>query len=197
METFLIAGLGNPGKSYAGHRHNIGFMVADALSKRWGRTFNQKRSKADFNDGTFAGQRVIIAKPQTYMNLSGTSIGPIAEYFKVKPDHILAICDDLDIPTATIRLRAGGGSGGHNGLKSLAANLRTQDYPRLRIGIGRPPLEAELGRNGELVTAHVLSSFTPEERGRIIESIDQAILIVERWITDGIDATMNEANQGG
>ncbi|MCS6803173.1 MAG: aminoacyl-tRNA hydrolase [Chloroflexota bacterium] len=193
----LVVGLGNPGKRYAHNRHNVGFMVVDAFAERHGLRFSRKRGKAEIADGAIGEQRVLLAKPQTYVNLSGEAVQALQAFTKLEPERILVVCDDLDLPLGTLRLREQGGSGGHNGLKSIAQRLGTTKFPRLRIGIGRPPEEERLGRRDEIVTAHVLGNFSSDERVIINEAIARAVAAIETAILEGIPAAMNRFNQPG
>ena len=139
-EPLLVIGLGNPGPQYAKTRHNIGFMVADLLADRLGATFKvHKRSGAEIVTSTVGQRQVVLAKPRTYMNESGSHVGPLAKFYSVPPADVIVIHDELDIDFGRIRLKLGGGEGGHNGLRSVANALGTKDFQRVRIGIGRPP----------------------------------------------------------
>ncbi|HRF95631.1 MAG TPA: aminoacyl-tRNA hydrolase, partial [Aggregatilineales bacterium] len=152
-ERFLIVGLGNIGKEYATTRHNIGFWVADELARRYDMTFGKKERKAVCADGIIKDQRVIIAKPQTYMNLSGEAVRSLVDFYKIPLNQIIVIHDDLDLALGTLRIRANGSAGGQNGVKSIIQHLGTQDFARVRCGIGRPP-----GRLDPAV--YVLQPFT-------------------------------------
>ncbi len=184
--TALITGLGNPGRKYARNRHNVGFMAVSRLALRHGLRFARQKGKAKIARGTVAGQRVILAKPHTFMNLSGTSVARLAHFFKVSPDRVLVLYDDLDLPLAQLRLRPGGGSGGHKGVKSVIEQLGRQDFPRLRIGIGRPA-------HGDPVD-YVLQDFTADEWIDMDATLDRAVAAVEHWLMHGIDAAMNTFN---
>ncbi|GIW06127.1 MAG: peptidyl-tRNA hydrolase [Dehalococcoidia bacterium] len=197
LYCMLIVGLGNPGKEYAQTRHNVGFMVIEALAERHGLRFQRKHGKAEVADGLIAGQRVLLAKPQTYVNLSGEAVNVLRRFTRLAPERILVICDDLDLPLGTIRIREQGGSGGHNGLKSIAHHLGTTRFPRLRIGIGRPPAEERLGRDDDLVTAHVLGNFTADERVIINSAIARAVAAVETAVVEGVQTAMNRFNEPG
>mgnify|MGYP001441037417 FL=1 len=144
---FLVVGLGNPGKQYAGNRHNVGAMVADVLAGRLGAGFKSHKASADVVEGRLGARRVILAKPRSYMNLSGGATAALAKFFSVVPARVIAVHDELDLPPSTIRVKQGGGEGGHNGLRSISASLGTKDYLRVRFGIGRPP--------GQIGRAHV------------------------------------------
>lgn len=193
----LIVGLGNPGKEYAQTRHNIGFMVVDALAERHGLRFSRKHGKALVADGTLGERRVLLAKPQTYVNLSGDAVQVLAGFAGVEPERILVVCDDLDLPLGVIRIREHGGSGGHNGLKSIAQRLGTTRFPRLRVGIGRPPDEERLGRDDERVTAHVLGNFSSHEHSIIKEAIARAVAAIETAVIEGVQTAMNRFNEPG
>src|SRR5919107_1001932 len=139
---WLVVGLGNPGREYAGHRHNVGFLVADLLAKRLGTKFGRaRRAHAEVAEGRlgYGGPKVILTKPLTYMNLSGGAVSQLANFFKIPVDTIVAVHDELDVPFGQIRAKRGGGEGGHNGLRSMSKSLGTKDYARVRFGIGRPP----------------------------------------------------------
>ena len=185
----LIIGLGNPGRKYARNRHNIGFMALDRLARRHGLAFTRQKGKAKITNGAIGGQRVILAKPQTYMNLSGQSVAALAKFFKIPAEQIMVIHDDLDLAPASLRLRPGGSSGGHRGLKSIIENLGSQDFARTRIGIGRPT-------HGDPVD-YVLKNFTADEWIDMDRTLDRAIEAIEHWLAHGIDSTMNIFNQQG
>lgn len=189
-ERYLLVGLGNPGREYQNTRHNIGFRCADAFTRAHGLAYeSKKRSKAIVAEGTVAGQRVLVAKPQTYMNLSGSAVQGLAAFYKIPPQRILVIYDDLDLPAATLRVRSKGGSGGHRGMTDIIRRLGTQEFPRIRFGIGRPP--------GRMDPAdYVLQRFSPEEEPAIAEAVERAIAAVEIWLRDGIEAAMNASNAG-
>jgi PTH1 family peptidyl-tRNA hydrolase len=184
---FLIVGLGNPGAQYERTRHNIGFRVLEALAARHGLAFGKIEHKAQIASGTIAGQRLLLAKPLTYMNLSGESVAPLTRFYKIEPPSILVVCDDLDIPLGTLRIRKTGSSGGQNGLKSILERLGTQEIARVRCGIGRPP-----GRMDP--AAYVLTPFKGDEEISAVELTDRAVKAAETWLTDGIEAAMNRYN---
>ena len=178
-DPWLVVGLGNPGPSYAGHRHNVGFMVADLLAERAGGRFKAHKGRADVVEGRLAGQRAVLAKPKTYMNLSGGPTASLRDFFKVPLDRIVVVHDELDIPFADVRLKQGGGEGGHNGLRSISASLGTRDYLRVRVGVGRPP-----GRTD--AADHVLKDFSPTERKELPWLLDAAADAVELVVRDGL-----------
>jgi PTH1 family peptidyl-tRNA hydrolase len=187
-ERYLVVGLGNPGREYQNTRHNVGFRCADALVKAHGLAFDaRKKSKAKTADGLIAGKRVLVAKPQTYMNLSGSSVQGLATFYRIPAEHILVIFDDLDLPLGTLRIRQKGGSGGHRGLTDIIQRLGTQDFPRIRFGIGRPPGKMD-------PAAYVLRPFDQAETTLIQGTVERAVKAVETWLTDGIDIAMNRYN---
>ena len=187
-DRYLIVGLGNPGPEYDQTRHNVGFRCVDALAQAHGLAFDQKKkSKARTADGLIAGKRVLIAKPQTFMNLSGTSVQGLAAFYQIPPRNILIILDDLDLPLGTLRIRPKGGSGGHKGLTDIIRRLGTQDFPRIRVGIGRPP-----GRMDP--AAYVLRRFDQDDAPIIGPAVDRAVKAVEVWLVEGIETAMNRYN---
>jgi PTH1 family peptidyl-tRNA hydrolase len=187
VQFTLIVGLGNPGRKYARNRHNAGFLAIDRLARRHGLSFARRKGKAKIAEGKIAGQRVILAKPQTYMNLSGESVAALVRFFKIPACRALAVYDDLDLPLARLRLRPEGGSGGHKGLKSVTERLGTQAFPRLRIGIGRPV-------HGDPMD-FVLQDFTVDEWIDMDAALDCAVKAIEHWLLYGIDAAMNVFNR--
>ncbi|WP_225845295.1 aminoacyl-tRNA hydrolase [Streptomyces sp. HPF1205] len=189
---WLVAGLGNPGPEYAGNRHNIGFMVADLLARRMGGTFKRaQKAQAQVVEGRVgppgpAGRRVILAKPMSYMNLSGGPVTALKEFYKVPTEQIVAVHDELDIDYGTLRLKLGGGDNGHNGLKSITKSLGP-GYLRVRAGIGRPP-----GRMD--VAAFVLKDFSSTERKELEWFVDRAADAVEALITEGLERAQSTFN---
>ncbi|HWS93075.1 MAG TPA: aminoacyl-tRNA hydrolase [Mycobacterium sp.] len=187
-EPLLVVGLGNPGDNYARTRHNLGFMVADLLAGRLGSKFKaHKRSGAEVVSGRLAGHSVLLAKPRCFMNESGRQVGPLAKFYSVAPADIIVIHDDLDLEFGRIRLKLGGGEGGHNGLRSVAAALGTKDFQRVRIGIGRPP-----GRKDP--AAFVLENFTATERPEVPTICEQAADATELLIELGLEAAQNRVH---
>jgi len=194
----MIVGLGNPGPEYALTRHNVGFQTLDVLAERHGLGFDrfQKRARLGIGQLALRGDpesprnsvyRVVLAKPMTYMNASGEAVGPLAAFYKIAPQDILVVCDDLDLPLGKIRLRPGGGSGGQKGLASISKALGTEEYPRLRVGIGRPPGQME-------PTDYVLQKFSAGQEKEMAFVRDRATDAIETWLTDGIEAAMNQYN---
>lgn len=190
----IICGLGNPGSEYAEHRHNLGFMVVDALATAWGVSFTQTKFDGLFCVSRREPESVLLLKPQTFMNRSGDCLAPTARFQKVPPEHVLVVHDELDLPLGTVQLKRGGGSGGHNGLKSIASALGGADFARLRMGIGRPAVSP--GRPPEsAVVAHVLAPFSREEAGSVGPMIDAGVTRCEAWATLGLDRAMNQFNR--
>jgi PTH1 family peptidyl-tRNA hydrolase len=186
-DWLLIVGLGNPGREYAGNRHNVGFDCVDLLAEKHGISLDKSQHKARLGMGQVAGRHAILLKPQTYVNDSGEAVGAVARYYKVAPGDVLVIYDDLDLPQGTIRLRPGGSSGGHNGIKSIIEHLGTQAFPRVRIGIGRPPGRME-------PKDYVLQDFSAAEREAMAEVFDRVVDAVETFVRDGIREAMNRFN---
>jgi PTH1 family peptidyl-tRNA hydrolase len=187
----LIVGLGNPGRSYASNRHNIGFICLRYFARALAIKFNQKKGLARIGTGVVVGNKVVLARPQTFMNNSGQSVSRLLRKFKVSPKDLLVIHDDLDLPLAKIRISSGSGSGGHKGINSVIAELGTQEFTRIRVGIGRPanPTPTE-----DDIIAYVLSDFTPQERKAIslvIPRVSEAILCL---LTEGLTTAMNRFN---
>ncbi len=183
---FLIVGLGNPGGRYSTTRHNIGFMVLDHLAKRWSVKLDSIGFYSIWGRGRVAGSDVVLAKPQTYMNLSGRAVAALSGALAVGPESIIVVCDDCDLPLGRIRIRKRGGSGGHRGLGSIIEHLGSDDFPRVRVGVGRP-------KEGELAD-YVLSPFEREEAPVVEETIERAALSIEAIIEHGIDYSMNRFN---
>jgi PTH1 family peptidyl-tRNA hydrolase len=183
-ERWIIAGLGNPGPEYAGNRHNAGHMVVDLLAERMGARFKAHRSRNEVADGRLAGIPVTLAKPRTYMNTSGGPVAALASFYKVPPERLVIVHDELDIPFGTVRLKLGGGDNGHNGLRSITKSLGTNAYNRVRIGIGRPP-----GRMD--AAAFVLRDFSTTERKELPLLIDRGADAVEMLLSKGMAATQN------
>jgi PTH1 family peptidyl-tRNA hydrolase len=185
--VFLITGLGNPGREYRGNRHNIGFMMLDHLADQLGVKLSRLQSKALVGSANLDGRRVILAKPQTFMNLSGDAVGALVRFYKVPLEHLLVAHDDLDLPLGTLRMRPGGGSAGQKGLGSIIQKLGTQDFPRLRLGIGRPP--------GRMDAAdYVLQDFSPAERDMLEAGLSRACAAAQVFVREGLEAAMNQYN---
>jgi PTH1 family peptidyl-tRNA hydrolase len=182
----LIVGLGNPGREYRYNRHNIGFMAVERLAAAYTIHMSRVQNRAIVGSGTVADRPVILARPQTYMNRSGDAVGSLANYYKLEPADILVIYDELDLSFGTLRLRKSGGPGGHNGMRSIIQHLG-QGFPRLRLGIGRPP-----GRMPP--AAYVLQDFSPADRPIVDDMLDEAVRAVETFLRQGIDLAMTRHN---
>ena len=183
----LIVGLGNPSQKYEGTRHNVGFTVIDVLAEEYHITVNSNHHKALCCKGWIAGESVLLAKPLTYMNLSGESVRPLADYYKVEPEDILIIYDDISLEPGKIRVRAKGSAGGHNGMKSIIQHLGTEAFPRVRLGIGEKPAQMDLAD-------YVLGHFNKEEQALMKEAAQTAVEAVTCYIEHGIAETMNRYN---
>jgi peptidyl-tRNA hydrolase, PTH1 family len=183
-EPVLVVGLGNPGPRYAGNRHNVGFLVVDELAARVGGKFKAHKGGAEVLECRLAGRRVALAKPRSFMNVSGGPVVATARFYKVPPDNIVVVHDELDLPYPTIRLKLGGGENGHNGLRSISKSLSTRDYLRVRFGIGRPP--------GRMDPADfVLRDFSATERKELAVSVDHCADAVEALVGKGLEAAQN------
>ena len=185
---YLIVGLGNPGNKYAGTRHNIGFSAITYLSDRFRISLNQNKHKAIFGTGYIGSEKVILAMPQTFMNLSGESVRPLADFFKIPPSNILVIFDDISLDVGQLRIRKKGSAGGHNGIKSIIQHLGTEEFPRIKIGVGEKP-------QGWDLADHVLARFPEEQEETVRQSLLDATDACEKIIEDSIEAAMNIYNQ--
>ncbi|MEE1788890.1 aminoacyl-tRNA hydrolase [Streptomyces sp. SP17BM10] len=183
---WLVVGLGNPGEQYARNRHNIGFMVVDLLAQRMGAKFKAHKSRAQVAEGRLVGKRVVLAKPMSFMNLSGGPVTALRDFYKVPAAGIVAVHDELDIDYATLRLKLGGGDNGHNGLKSITKSLGP-DYHRIRCGIGRPPGRME-------VADFVLKDFSSTERKELDWFVDRSADAVEALLTEGLERAQGTYN---
>jgi PTH1 family peptidyl-tRNA hydrolase len=183
-ERWLVAGLGNPGPEYAGTRHNAGYMVADLLAERMGVRFKAHRSRNEIAEGRLAGVPVTLAKPRTYMNLSGGPVAALSAFYKIPAERIVVVHDDLDIPFGSVRIKFGGGDNGHNGLRSITQALGTNEYIRVRLGIGRPP-----GRMD--AATYVLRDFSAAERKELPFVIDRGADAVETVLSKGVAVAQN------
>ena len=181
---WLVVGLGNPGPTYAGNRHNVGFMVLDLLAERVGARFKAHKGRADLVEGRLAGSSALLAKPKCYMNESGGPVASLRSFFKVPLEQIVVVHDELDIPYGAVRLKRGGGDNGHNGLRSLTSALGSRDYLRVRVGIGRPP-----GRQDP--ADFVLKDFSATERKELGFHVDRSADAVEALLTGSLEAAQN------
>jgi PTH1 family peptidyl-tRNA hydrolase len=183
----LITGLGNPGSKYAGTRHNIGFMVAERLAQGHGIALKKKGHQGIYGVGRVAGRETTILLPQTYMNLSGVSVGSACKSLAVDPGDLIVIHDDIDLPFGVLKIKTGGGHGGHNGIRSIREVLGSGDFIRVKVGVGRP----EAGGD---VAGHVLKVFSAEERGKLDNVVDNSTKAVETILLQGVPIAMNEFN---
>jgi PTH1 family peptidyl-tRNA hydrolase len=186
-QGYILVGLGNPGRQYGATRHNVGFMLIDRLAVRLEAGGMRLQSKALVTTARYDGRKILLAKPQTYMNLSGQSVHGLANFYKLPLERLLVAHDDLDLPFGTLRVRPGGGAGGQKGVASAIEQLGSQDFARLRIGIGRPP-----GRMDP--SDYVLQAFSSEEQKVLAGILDRATVAVLTFITDGLQTAMNRVN---
>lgn len=189
-DLWLVVGLGNPGPAYAGNRHNVGFLVADLLAERVGGRFKAHKGRADLVVGHLAGQRMLLAKPKSYMNTSGGPVASLRDFFKVPLERIVVVHDELDLPYGVLRLKAGGGDNGHNGLRSLTSALGSRDYLRVRVGIGRPP-----GRQDP--ADYVLKDFSAVQCKELAFHLDRAADAVEALLTGPLEVVQNTFHVDG
>lgn len=184
---WLVAGLGNPGQKYANTRHNMGFLTVDLLAEREGVKLNKVKFKSAYNMMNLAGAKCLVMKPQTYMNLSGEAVGEAARFYKIPPERVLIIYDDVSLPVGKLRVRPAGSAGGHNGIKSIIAHLGTQDFPRIKIGTGAP------GGDGDMID-WVIGVPSQKDREVLLESFRRAIEAAECIIGHGCQKAMNDFN---
>ncbi len=185
---FLIVGLGNPGRDYVGTRHNMGFEAIDAICAKFGITINKEKFRAQVGEGRIAGEKVMVIKPQTYMNLSGESVREFRDFYKLEPEEILVIYDDISLPTGKMRIRERGSAGGHNGIKNIIYQLGTDVFPRIKIGVGKPDHPDFDCKD------YVLGKFSKEETEVLIKTVVRAADAVETFIKDGTGKAMNQFN---
>ena len=186
-DPWLVVGLGNPGPAYSGNRHNVGFRVVDVLAARMGGRFKAHKTRAEIVEGRLQGQRVVLAKPRSYMNYSGGPVAALMDFFKVPVESLVVIHDELDLPYGGLRLKLGGGDNGHNGLKSVRRSLGSGEFNRVRFGIGRPP-----GRMN--TSAFVLRDFGAAERNDLDVLVDRAADAVESLVTEGLESAKGTFN---
>ena len=189
VEDFMkvIVGLGNPGKNYDMTRHNVGFMVIDKIAEAYDIRVDRLKFKALVGEGRIQGEKVLLMKPQTYMNLSGESVQELLSFYKVKKEDLIVIFDDISLKLGSTRIRLKGSAGGHNGIKSLIAHLGSDEFQRIKVGIGEKP-------DGWDLTDYVLSRFTKDEKNALKKGIDRAQLALELMLKDGPQAAMNQTN---
>lgn len=184
---FLLVGLGNPGREYRENRHNVGFMVIDNLAESLKVNLTRVQNKALVGTGVIGDAKIVLAKPQTYMNLSGEAASGLIRFYKIPVENMMVIHDDIDLPFGMLRLRPGGGSAGQKGVQSIIDRLGTQEFPRMRVGIGRPP-----GSRGG--AGYVLKNFSSMEQKELVYVVENAVLAARLFITDGLEAAMNRFN---
>ena len=184
---YIIAGLGNPGGKYENTRHNVGFEVIDILADRMGICVDEKKHRALCGKGVLEGEKVVLVKPQTFMNLSGESVRSAADYYKVEADHIIVVFDDISLEPGMLRVRGKGSAGGHNGIKNIIAHLGTQEFPRVKVGIGEKPRGMDLAD-------YVLSHFSKGEKEAMEEAYKEAAAAVAVMVGQGMDEAMNRFN---
>ena len=184
---YIIAGLGNPTREYEKTRHNVGFEVIDVLADMLGTTVEEKKFKGCYGRGIIGGEKVLLLKPQTFMNLSGESIRAASDFYKVDPEHIIIIYDDISLDVGQLRIRKKGSAGGHNGIKNIIAHLGTQEFPRIKVGVGDKPKKMDLAD-------YVLSRFSKEDRAAMEDAFKAAAKAVEVMITEGMYTAMNQFN---
>jgi len=185
---FLIVGLGNPGAEFSHNRHNVGFMLLDCLADRLGESFSRLESNSLLTKTKYQDKRLLLAKPQTFMNLSGQAVSRLVKYYKIPLESLLIVYDDVDLPLESIRIRPNGGAGGHKGVASIIERLGTKDFPRLRLGIDRPS-----GRKN--AAAHVLQNFTKEENEFLEVTLKRAVDAVLLFVSAGLETAMNKYNE--
>ena len=184
---YIIVGLGNPSKQYEGTRHNAGFMTLDVLADRYNIDISEKKHKALCGKGVIEGNKVVLLKPQTFMNLSGESVRAAADFYKVAPEEIIVIYDDISLEPGQLRVRKKGSAGGHNGMKNIIAHLGTQDFPRIRVGVGEKPAGMDLAD-------YVLGRFSKGERELLEEAYKEGAQAAVAILCDGIESAMNQFN---
>ena len=189
---FLIVGLGNPGREYEATRHNVGFLVVDALAAQSRINLSANKFEGEYGQGSLEGQKVALLKPQTFMNLSGASVAPAAKFYKVEPEQLVVIHDELDLGFGRIQVKVGGGTGGHNGLKSIVDRLGVQDFVRIRIGIDKPVAQ---GQGQKDVAGWVLSPFPKDQRSLLDEVVKKAADAARGVVGMGAAKAMNEFNR--
>jgi PTH1 family peptidyl-tRNA hydrolase len=190
----LIVGIGNPGSEYAGNRHNVGFWTVNRLARRHHLDFKHSRT-ASVAEGMVEGHRVVIVKPRTFVNRSGDAVGPLLKKHRFQPQQLLVVYDELDLPSGAVRLRPKGSAGGHNGMKSIIGAIGSNDFPRIRIGIGRPTLVGEPTWEPEVVARYVLGNPPADERRTLEDAADYAASAIETAITDSFERAMNQFNR--
>lgn len=186
-EMKVIVGLGNPGTEYVGTRHNVGFETIDRLADAWSIDVTQPKHKGSMGQGMIAGQKVLLVKPMTYMNNSGECVSAVANFYKLSPEDVIVIYDDINLDVGQLRIKERGSAGGHNGMKSIIAHLKSEEFTRIRIGVG-------MKREGQNLVNHVLGKFPKEQQEMIAEGMDDAVKAVEMILSDSVTKAMNTYN---
>jgi len=190
----LVVGLGNPGKAYARNRHNVGFHCLNYFAKLHSIHFDRRQCQARIGTGELGGEKLLLAKPRTFVNLSGKAVGCLLSKHNVPLSDLLVIHDDLDLPLGKIRLRPGGGSGGHKGMKSIISVLKSEEFPRLRVGIGHPQVEGLSNTDEDVIVSYVLSDFTPQEEELIKPVIASVAEAIDCFLNQGMEVAMSRFN---
>jgi len=190
----IIVGLGNPGKDYAHNRHNIGFRCLNYFTRLYSIRFDHRQCRARVGIGEIADDELLLVKPGTFVNLSGKAVGCLVSKHSIPLNDLLVICDDLDLPLGKIRLRQSGGSGGHKGMRSIISALGSEDFPRIRVGIGRPEIEEITSTDEDIIVNYVLSNFTPGENEVIESAIAAVAEVIDCFLTQGIEVAMSKFN---
>jgi PTH1 family peptidyl-tRNA hydrolase len=193
-DRWIVVGLGNPGPAYSHNRHNVGYWTVNRLARLHGIPLKARRLAA-LGEGTIGAADVLLVKPRTYVNNSGHAVAAALKHAKARPENVLIVYDELDLPAGRLRLKAKGGTAGHNGLRSIASVLGSTDFPRLRIGIGRPHVDGEPTWDPDVVAVWVLGDPTPQETKTLQNAVSRAAEAVETIITDGLEAAMNQYNK--
>ena len=193
--AWLIVGLGNPGRDYSHNRHNVGAWCINRLARSYNVPLTNRTSVASTGQGHIEGRDVILARPRTFINNSGDSVAALVRRYRVLPEHLLVICDSIDLPVGVVRVRARGSHGGHNGLRSIVARLGVNAFPRVRIGIGRPVVGGEPSYDPEVIAEYVLSDPPPGDRRALDEATEKAIAVVACILEQGVEAAMNRFNR--
>lgn len=187
-EFWLVAGLGNPEKKYDNTRHNIGFAVADRLAQKYGCAFTKQKFNAVYGECTVAGKRVLLVKPKTYMNRSGDALAPLAAFYKIPPERMLVVFDDISLDVGNLRLRRKGSHGGHNGMRSIVERLGTEEIPRMKMGVGQKP------HPDYDLADWVLGHFPKDQEKNLDEGLEKAVAAIEETLARGMDSAMNKYN---
>ena len=193
-DRWMIVGLGNPGPAYSHNRHNVGYWTINRLARLHGIPLKARRL-ATLGEGRIGESDVVLVKPRTYVNNSGHAVAAALKHTKVRPENVLVVYDELDLPAGRLRIKAKGGTAGHNGLRSIAAALGTTDFPRLRVGIGRPHVDGEPTWDSDVVAVWVLSDPTPQETQTLQDAVERAAAAVEMILAEGIEVAMNRYNK--